>query len=207
MLSRLRGLADKFVHQLGPVGIVVGFMLLGVIAALGIRNQQLNSRSVQLSKDIKAVGTRLVDCTTPEGKCSQEQQAKVAAYLTTQDAATAARFADALRREGEFARAMGVPQSVVDRIVNEPGPLVTFTVTTPPSAPAKPIGTLPSPRPSPGAKARPLPVRVVVGSVVTSAASSGASPATPAPAGWPCPAIHIELPNVVQLCIPPPHAP
>jgi hypothetical protein len=83
----------------------------------------------------KIVSNRILDCTTPEGKCLHDLQVQSGGAINAINQANAAGRQDLLRKLGQLAHALGAPQSVVDRVLAEPVP-------TPPPFP------LPAPAPS-----------------------------------------------------------
>jgi hypothetical protein len=87
------------------------------------------------------------------------QQAAVAGYLASLTDAQKILNADQLRKLGQLAEALGAPPSMVNRILNEPVPVITFGPSSSPApsttggaAPASPPQTVrpaPSPTPTP----------------------------------------------------------
>lgn len=70
---------------------------------------------------IAQLGTnRILDCTTPEGKCAQEGNQHTAAAIAALNAASAAGRKDVLQKVGQLVRLLGVPQASIDRILAQP---------------------------------------------------------------------------------------
>lgn len=98
------------------------------------RNGEISQRVLTLTQNVSNVqselvtttaiaqiGTNLIlDCTTPEGKCAQQGQTQTKVAIAALNQANAAGRQDVLKKVGEMARALGVPQSTIDRILNEP---------------------------------------------------------------------------------------
>lgn len=173
-MSRVRAQATRLAHNIGPVGVMIFFIALGIVIYFSIqnrnqadRNGKIGEQVLSLTKSVAALqgqivtattiskqGTdRLLDCTTPEGKCSQDQKQQTAAAIDALNKQTAALIADMLKKVGQLARAQGVPQATVDRILGQPvpvpAPFVGMQTAGTPSPAAQATSTVPSPTPSP----------------------------------------------------------
>lgn len=70
---------------------------------------------------IAQLGTnRILDCTTPEGKCAQQGNQQTAAAIAALNAASAAGRKDVLHKVGQLVRLLGAPQGSIDRILSQP---------------------------------------------------------------------------------------
>lgn len=126
---------------------VAGFSAAGFFVAYGQarRNGETGLRVLQLTQTMADVQSqvvtataiaqlatnRLLDCTTPEGKCAQEGQKQTGQAILTLNQAGAAGRQDLLRKVAELARAMGAPQAAVNRVLREPSPDDAFVTPTP----------------------------------------------------------------------------
>lgn len=84
---------------------------------------------------IAQIGTnRILDCTTPEGKCLHDLQSQSGGAIDALNQAASQGRQDLLRRLGELFQALGVPQPTVARVLNEKEPTpAPFNPPTPPS--------------------------------------------------------------------------
>lgn len=155
---------------------MIFFVALGIVVYFSIQNRNQAARNGKTGEQVLALtetvaglqaqlvtataiskqGTdRLLDCTTPEGKCSQEQKRQTADAIDALNKQAAALIADMLKKVGQLARAQGVPQATVDRILGQPVPVPapfvnmrTGGTPSPTTTPAPPT-TVPHPTPSP----------------------------------------------------------
>lgn len=85
---------------------------------------------------IAQLGTnRILDCTTPEGKCLHDLQSQSGGAIGALNQAAAQGRQDLLRRLAELFQSLGVPQATVTRVLNEaePSPLPYVAPPAPPT--------------------------------------------------------------------------
>lgn len=121
MTSKIRQVSNRFVHLMGPMLIAMFFILMGAVVAL-ILNLQHNSVTG------RATLKELLSFSDPNSPQVQKQKQQTAAILAQLHDAEQADIVEALRRMGMLARAQGVPQSTIDKIVSPPFPQPTFGV-------------------------------------------------------------------------------
>lgn len=72
---------------------------------------------------IAQLGTnRILDCTTPEGKCAQDQGRQTAAAIASLNQANAVGRKDVLHKVGQLVHLLGVPQASIDNVLAQPEP-------------------------------------------------------------------------------------
>lgn len=134
-------IALTFVAGFSAAGFFVSYSQArrnGAIAERVLRlTESVASLQTQIvtTTSIAQIGTnRILDCTTPEGRCLHDLQSQSGGFLTSLNQTAAQGRQDLLRKLGELFRALGVPQVVVDRVLSEPAPVSTpFVVPQPPS--------------------------------------------------------------------------
>lgn len=193
----LREQARRLAHNIGPVGVVIFFVALGIVIYFSIQNRNQADRNGKIGEQVLTLTTtvadlqgqlvtatnisqiasnRLLDCTTPEGKCSQEQKRQTAAAIDSLNKQAAALTADMLKKVGQLARAQGVPQATIDRILSQPAPVPV------PFIGQQSAGTSTSAPP---------------------AQSTSAAVPSPSPSATVCPGIQIAPLNLARICVPP----
>jgi hypothetical protein len=101
------------------------------VLALTQKVASLQDQVVTETAIAQIVSNRILDCTTPDGKCAHDVQVQTGAAINAINQANALGRQDLLRKLGQLAHALGAPQSVVDQVLNEPVP-------TPPAFPVPP---------------------------------------------------------------------
>lgn len=200
-MTKIRAQIARLAHNIGPVGVTIFFVTLGIVVYVSLQGQKqavtngkIGEQVLQLTKsvvglqgqivtatNISQIGTnRLLDCTTPEGKCSQEQKRQTAAAIDSINQANILGRADLLKKVGEmFKSCPNLPCAVetINRILAEPVPVpVPFT----------------------GQPARPASGR-------TSGPATKTATTMPSPTPGPivCPGIQVAPLNLARVCIPP----
>lgn len=107
--------------MMGPVLIAMFFILLGANVALVIQLQHSSATG-------RATLKELLSFSDPKSSQVQNQKQQTGIVLQQLHAAEQADIVEALRRMGMLARAQGVPQPTIDRIVSPPFPQPTFGV-------------------------------------------------------------------------------
>jgi hypothetical protein len=183
---RLEALNQTFAHGLSSivranaVNIVTVLLLAMVVGFYSIKaattarqiktlqkaqaESSATGRATQLQ--VAALVELIAAQTSPTATAHQQEM--VSGYLASLTDAQKTLNADQLRKRGQLAEALGAPRATVNRILNEPVPVITFG----PPAPAS------SPRGPP---------------VLTPKASNSAAPPSPTPTPSRSPALNLQV--------------
>jgi Tfp pilus assembly protein PilN len=116
------------------IGLIFAVVMVGLAGAgfvftwrTSVRNQAIAKQVLHISEQVatataiaQSATNELLDCTRPGGHCYQQAQTQTATAVRSLNDAGAQRIHELARKVGELAHALGVPQSTVDRILNEP---------------------------------------------------------------------------------------
>jgi hypothetical protein len=97
--------------------LIVALIALTFIAAFSGAGFYLTYRQAHA---VELATNRILDCSTPKGRCAKEQNQKIAAAIAALNAANAAGRKDVLTKVGQLVHLLGVPQPSIDKILAQP---------------------------------------------------------------------------------------
>lgn len=198
-MNRIRASFDRLAHNAGPIAVFGGFLLLVVlvfgvfkIVALAQAQSENSKNGRAIVRQVQEQTQTIKDQTDPNSQVSKDRATALNGILSQLFSSFIVGQNDGLRRVGEMleqCRALPCSPTIINRILAEPVPMVTFTAGTPMTA------TTPRPPASPASVPR-----------ATIPASSTPAPSAPLPSPSPtplCPATQVAPLNLLRICIPP----
>lgn len=199
-MNRIRASFERMAHNAGPIAVIGGFLLLVVlvfgvfkIVALAQAQSENSKNGRAIVKQVQEQTQTIKDQTDPNSKVSKQRADALNGILSQLFDSFIVGQNDGLRRFGEMleqCRALPCSPMIINRILAEPAPMVTFTAGVPMTS----TTTKPS--------ASPVSVpRVVTPMSPTPAPSMPIS--VPSPTTSFCPATQVAPLNLLRICIPP----
>lgn len=162
-MGRVRASLQRMSHNVGPITVFGGFILLAALVFLVLRVVALQQAQAESSKNGRALLKQVVDLTKqvrsqndtiqsftdPNSQTSKDQQARIANILAELDAAQRAGRADQLKKIAQMfeqCRSLPCDPGIVNRILAQPVPVPTF---------AGMVAVAPAPVPTPAPSSTP----------------------------------------------------
>lgn len=142
-MGRVRASFRRLSHNVGPITVVGGFILLAALIFLVLRVVALQQAQAESSKNGRALLKQVVDLTKqvrsqndtiksftdPNSQASKDQQTKTANILAELDAAQRAGRADQLMKVAQMLEqcpSLPCSPAIINRILAQPVPVPTF---------------------------------------------------------------------------------
>lgn len=196
-MNRIRASFDRLAHNAGPIAVFGGFLLLVVlvfgvfkIVALAQAQSENSKNGRAIVRQVQEQTQTIKDQTDPNSQVSKDRATALNGILSQLFGSFIVGQNDGLRRVGEMLeRCPSLPCSpaIINKILAEPAPMVTFTAGAPMTPAAKPAASPASAGPRP-------------------TSSPPSSPPAPVPSPTTsqlCPATQVAPLNIVRICIPP----